>query len=439
MPHISSAYRALWSDPEIQARIETDIERVRKSSGCVRVQDHEGHPVPGTLVTCEQTSSAFHFGANIFMLDGYTSPELNARYEAVYTGLFNAATIPFYWKGIEPQRGQRRYAADSAPLIRRPPPDRVITFCEQHNLRMHGHPLVWDLSHWSVPEWLDAEPMEKQTLLWQQHVSDIARRYGKRISRWDVVNEVLETPRRPRGRPGSVPLAENYEQLAFQWAQAALPPNARLYINEATSIWNPTNLSLWINCIRRLFAAGARLEGAGMQFHMFSNEKMSDLLRGEGYTPQDMFRTLDQLAPLGLSLHISEITLTSLCDDAPGREAQAEVARNFYRLWFSHPAVDGITWWNLPDGGAVAGEDGVTSGLVDADLTPKPSYIALQNLLHREWRTTSQGRTKEDGTYTFRGFQGDYRITIRTKNQPAHFTLELTPKKQADLLVTIDR
>ncbi len=438
MTHISSAYRALWADPEIQSRIETDIDRVRKSNAHIHVQTSDGHPVPGALVACEQTSSAFHFGANIFMLDGYSDSELNARYEAAYTGLFNAATVPFYWKGLEPQRGLRRFAADNAQVARRPSPDRVIAFCEQHGLRMHGHPLVWDFSQWSVPEWLDAEPMEEQERIWEQHVTEIAQRYGNRIRRWDVVNEVMETARRRRGRPGSVPLPENYDLLAFKWAQAALPADARLYINEATAVWNPTNLALWIQCIRRLFATGARVEGAGLQFHMFFDEKMGELLRGECHTPQDMFRVLDQLAPLGLPLHISEITLTSLRDDDAGREAQAEAARNFYRLWFSHPSVDGITWWNLPDGGAAAGEDKVTSGLLDTTLAPKQAYSVLHDLLHHEWRTSAQGHTGEDGSYSFRGFQGDYQITVSTEGQPTLFTLELTPGPQADLVLTIE-
>lgn len=109
---------------------------------------------------------------------------------------------------------------------------------------------------------------------------------------------------------------------------------------------------------------------------------------------------------------MSEITLTAPGNDASGQAAQAEVARNFYRLWFSHPSVDSITWWNVPDGGAAPGEDRVFSGLLNRDLTPKPAYDVLKNLLHNEWRTESGGATDADGRHGFRGFAGTYRVTV---------------------------
>jgi len=98
-------------------------------------------------------------------------------------------------------------------------------------------------------------------------------------------------------------------------------------------------------------------------------------------------------------------------DNSPeGLEAQADVARKLYRLWFSHPSVEGITWWNLPDGGAAPGEDTVFSGLLFDDLTPKPSYHALKDLIQKEWRTEMTGVTDETGCFRFRGFHGNYQI-----------------------------
>ncbi|MDP0496237.1 MAG: endo-1,4-beta-xylanase [Verrucomicrobiota bacterium JB024] len=423
MNYISNSYRALWNDCRIQERIDIDIERVRKSPCRVCVKSPEGEPLSGIRIECRQITSHFHFGANIFLLDGYDTDAFNERYEDAYLNLFNAATVPFYWKGLEPEQGQRRHCPDSPKVVRRPPPERVIAFCEENGLRMHGHPLVWDFSQWSVPEWLDKLPMEEQTRLWREHVTDIAQRYGERIGRWDVVNEVLETARRPQGRPGSVRMPDDYGRLAFECAQAALPGETERYINEATAVWNPTNLELWIRYIRRLQSIGMRIDGAGLQFHMFFDENLLSMLRGETYTPHELYTALDRLAPLDLPLHISEITLTSIKDDAAGREAQAETARNLYRLWFSHPAVQGITWWNFPDGGACAGEDRVCSGLLDMHLEPKPSYHALHQLIHDEWKTRFSGITNAEGWVEFRGFHGDYELSIEDAKK-VRFTLD---------------
>jgi hypothetical protein len=47
-------------------------------------------------------------------------------------------------------------------------------------------------------------------------------------------------------------------------------------------------------------------------------------------------------------------------------------------------------------------------------MTPKPAYDELKKLIKGKWWTNTALRTGEDGEATFRGFLGDYRITIRT-------------------------
>jgi len=100
---------------------------------------------------------------------------------------------------------------------------------------------------------------------------------------------------------------------------------------------------------------------------------------------------------------------------------QATVAANFYRLWFSHPAVHAITWWNFPDGAAAPGEDFVDSGLLDPNLDPKPAYRALHDLIRQQWRTRLELTTDVAGTVRFRGFHGEYRA--RTDQGSATFRL----------------
>lgn len=416
-PYIPNAYRARWSNPDLTARIESDIERHRKGTLVLRVTDATGQPVPDVRVESVQTSSDFHFGANLFMLDGYPTPELNARYEESFLALFNAATVPFYWKGLEPERGKPRYAADSPFVPRRPPPDRVIGFCKHHGLRMHGHTLVWDNPTWSVPDWMPEGDPEKRAALWEARVREVAARYGKHIRRWDVVNEVFETARHGVLPPSSV-MPADYVLRAFRWAESAFPPDVRFDLNEATSAWGPW-LADYVKLIRQLLDAGARIGGIGLQFHHFTDAGLHAVLAGLMHQPHELLHALDTLAPFGLPLHISEITLTSPGNTSAGQAEQAEVARNLYRLWFSHPSVDGITWWNVPDGGAAAGEDCVASGLLNRDLTPKPAYEALHNLIHREWRTQDIGETDDNGRHQFRGFYGAYRVSL-TRNGTTH-------------------
>ena len=113
----------------------------------------------------------------------------------------------------------------------------------------------------------------------------------------------------------------------------------------------------------------------------------------------------------GLPLHLSEITITAPNDDAEGREVQANIARNLYRLWFSWPSMAAITWWNIVDGCGAPGEP-TTSGLFTRKMEPKASYFALQRLIHHDWKTNIvQKADKEKMSIPFRGFKGEYRVS----------------------------
>jgi endo-1,4-beta-xylanase len=433
------SYQDLWAAPEIAGRIDDGIERNRKSEGVVRITDFAGKPLSGVKVRVRQHDSSFHFGANIFQLGGYPTAELNRRYEEAYCGLFNAATVPFYWRTQEPEQGSPRFGTDSVPITRRPPPDAVVKFCQERGLRMHGHTLVWAFRRWSVPDWLP-EDIAVSGPLWEKRIRELGARYGDTIKSWDVLNEA----RSDYGYPRSQPMPENYERLAFKWAEAHFPADVRFDINETSGFWltkpNETtgrwdlNNPAYHRLIRSLLDDRARLGWVGLQFHLFTDREQEQVHAGELHPPARLFDALDHYGEFGLPLHVSEITLTSPGNTPAGLEAQAQIARNFYRLWFSHAAVGGISWWNVPDGGAAPGEDRVFPGLLFPDLRPKPAYEALRELLHHEWRTDVTGVTDENGHVKFRGFHGRY--VVRTQDG-FESTLTLQPGKPGDTLIRL--
>ena len=424
-----------WTSPEIADRIDADIERVRKTRVALRVLDAAGKPVSGARVVSEQTSADFHFGANIFMLGGFPTPEQNARYEEAFLHLFNAATVPFYWRGTEVERGKPRYSADSPFLARRPPPDTVIAFCEKHGLRMHGHYLVWDFYKWSVPDWLSKTDTEANARAFEARVREIAERYGDRIKRWDALNESMRTAERFAGGE-SCAMPASYEADAFVWAKRYFPESVRMDINEVSRSWTTWNLD-YLAKIRGLINTGHQIDGIGYQFHLFSDDDVRGVLDGRVYAPTTLFAALDNAAAFGLPVHVSEITLTSPENTPQSQAEQAEAARNLYRLWFSHPSVDSITWWNVPDGGGAPGEDKLRSGLLNPDLSPKPAYHALRDLIHNEWRTNNQGETNADGLHVFRGFSGDYRVRIEHGGKTSTHTVSAAKGAAAETVIRL--
>jgi hypothetical protein len=47
------------------------------------------------------------------------------------------------------------------------------------------------------------------------------------------------------------------------------------------------------------------------------------------------------------------------------------------------------------------------------------NYATLKRLVKGKWWTKAQLRSGADGTVAFRGFLGDYRLTIRRDGKPA--------------------
>ena len=61
------------------------------------------------------------------------------------------------------------------------------------------------------------------------------------------------------------------------------------------------------------------------------------------------------------------------------------------------------------------------AGLLHKDMTPKPAYYALHDLIKRVWWTRALLESAPDGTARFRGFLGDYNLTISV---PGHKPIE---------------
>lgn len=407
---VSDTYRSMWSDPAVERRIAEGIRTVRMAQAEVRVVDGHDRPVPGAVVTAEQTGHAFHFGANCFLHGAY-GDERDRRYEESFLGLFNAATVAMYWRELEREPGKPRYAADSERVWRRPPTDPVIAWCRRHDLLVNGHTLVWDNPRWQAPPWLPQDPAACARLL-AKRIRELAERYGASVQRWDVLNERLHSYRRATPFP-EVPMPADFDIAAFREAQAHLPASATLMINDYFDVWNPAFRG-YHDLVRDLDGKGARIDAIGLQCHSFSVESTLRICDQAAWLrPAEVLAALDGYLALGRPLHVSEITIPQPAETPEGEEAQAEMATNLYRLWFSHPLVTGITWWNLADGGAAPGEDGVLSGLIDRAHRPKAAYRALDRLINRDWRTRSGPLTADaDGCVRFRGFKGSYRVSV---------------------------
>ncbi|HPS09586.1 MAG TPA: endo-1,4-beta-xylanase, partial [Kiritimatiellia bacterium] len=217
---MSTAYRAKWSAPEVTERIERDIRSNRMAEAAVRLPS----VMQGTDVTVEQLTHDFLFGGNIFLFGDLKTPEKNKRYEDTFGALFNAATVAFYWRTLEPEQGKPRYTDGSPYEYRRPPTDPVVAFCESKGINMNGHAIIYGMRRWGHPAWMpeDRKAMEP---LFENHVRELAQRYKGRVQRWDVVNESIDQANR-----GLMP--DDYTFKTYTWAMRYFPETVRFNSND---------------------------------------------------------------------------------------------------------------------------------------------------------------------------------------------------------------
>ncbi|MBE3068726.1 MAG: endo-1,4-beta-xylanase [Planctomycetes bacterium] len=364
-------------------------EKHRKADATVRVVAGGKH-VADAVVRADLVRHEFLFGANIYMFDRFKLPEQNATYKRRFRDLLNYATVGFYWQWYEPERGQPNYAYT----------DKVVAWCQEQGLRMKGHPLLWADAP-GIPKWSNGQPAPD---VQKARVREILGRYGDRITSWEVVNEPSHLPGLKIDDP-------------YRWAREA-DPKATLVVNDYAVMAD--GQPPFFDLLRKAKADGVPYDGIGIQAHE---------PRTMRFPLEQVRRVLDRYATLGVGLHITEFTPCSGGQPITGSHrkgvwneaAQAEYAERFYRVCFGHPAVVGITWWDLADQGAWL-EGG---GLLRKDLSPKPAYDALWRLIRREWKTKAEGRTDGTGAYGFRGVRGTYRVQVEFggRKKEAEFVL----------------
>ncbi len=396
------------------ARVDRDIDANRKGSFELIITK-DGKPVDAE-VTLRQTENDFNFGANIFMYKQYDTDSENKRYEKEFTNLFNSAAIPLYWEGTEPVEGVTRYSADTPnDVYRRPPAEMVADFCEENNLRMKGHPLFW---HEFIPSWLMKYPYSEIKYLIEKRFEAIAERFRDRCERFDVVNEpsrVYDVYMESRARNWAYMLPEDdYCVWMFDLARKLFPANT-LILNDTVGAsfheFRGKYSGYYLN-IKDLLSRGCKIDEIGMQCHL------GDRGGQNVYNGERLYNVLDTYACLGKPINISEISIPSKIEGEEDEDLQALAARQLYRICFSHKALTGLTWWNLPDDGILttkrkAGDENLPSaGLIAGDYHEKKAYKELDRLINTEWKTNADLKT-ESGRVKFRGFYGRYEVTVR--------------------------
>ncbi len=384
----------------------------RKSEKRVILNGTDGRPKAHEKVSVELKKHRFLFGCGAFdfLYAGENDAVLDKRM-ALWKELFNFGTLPFYLGRFEPVEGQPE--TESRMNAARTLAEAGVT--------LKGHPLCW---HTVCADWLmnydDATILDKLVKRVEREVSE----FKGVIDMWDVINEVVIMPIYDRYDNAVTRVCKRYGRLklvkeVFDAARSANP--------DATLLINDFNLSesyeVLVDCC---LSAGVPIDAIGIQSHQH-----------QGYRGDEYFEAvIDRFSRFGLPLHFTENTLISgalmppevvdLNDFAPeiwpstpeGEERQKAEMIHMARMLFDSPLVEALTNWSFTDDGWL----NAPAGLVRLDLSKKPAFVALDELIHREWHTAYETETDENGGFTLAGFKGTY--TVKCGGEEKEIVLE---------------
>jgi GH35 family endo-1,4-beta-xylanase len=420
------------------------IEKHRMGECRLQLVLPDGSAVPsGTPLKAEQTRHAFYFGGSLAADWQVPKQDWYPDFKARFANLFNYATIDFYWSVHEKKPGQWRYDPESR---------QKLDWAGAQGMRLRGHPLMW---HEVLPDWIAStnRPVEDLDRDILEHVRMLVETYPM-IDEWDLYNEgpgirYREPAHGVRrwmesvGGPG--PVAGHILD-----AVQRIRPDARFILNHFTD-----NDPEYREQIGYCLSNNVPFDAIGIQTHMHT---VMDTLSEER-----LWNALETYAQYRLPIQLSEISILS-CDrfgdwdsfnawkagvvaakrkgaqrpvlpSTPELERdQAELARDFYTLAFSHPAVEAIVWWTITD---LEPWRGMPAGLLDADGNPKPVYRELDRLINREWKTEFTGAADRAGQVAFRGFYGSYELTVRHGGRTLRGSFDLSRDRDGVQKVTV--
>lgn len=281
--------------------------------------------------------------------------------------------------------------------------DKIIDYGKKYGMPVFGHTLIWHSQ--LAPFVSKISDKDSFKLFFTNHLNTIASRYDGKVKGWDVVNEALEEDGSLRKSIFLQKLGEDYIVEAFRLTQKAAP-NTELYYNDY-NIEQPKKRAGAIALIKKIQAAGVRIDGVGIQGHW----------RAYGVPLKEIEESIIEYSKLGMKVMFTELDLGVLPNpwdsDAADVNMKAEYSakmnpyvtglpdsmqmkltksyEDLFKLFLKHKdKISRVTFWGVNDGQSwlngwpIPGRTNYPL-LFDRNFNAKPAFdavIALKNKQH---------------------------------------------------------
>jgi endo-1,4-beta-xylanase len=301
---------------------------------------------------------------------------------------FNAATPENIMKAEIIHPGWDKYNFDLA--------DKLVAYAKKNDIKVTAHTLIW---HSQTPAFLrgikDADSIKQYFV---NHITTVASRYDGKVYSWDVVNEALNEDGTLRNSIFLQKLGDDYIVEAFRLAQKAAP-HTLLYYNDY-NIEQPKKRAGAIAIIKKIQAAGVRIDGVGIQGHWHA----------DNVPMEEIEQSIKEFSALGIQVAFTELDL-SVLPNPRGRANSADINQtadynaqinpytkglpdsvqqklassyaNLFKLFLKYSdKISRVTFWGVNDGQSwlngfpVRGRTNYPL-LFDRQFKPKPAFYAV--------------------------------------------------------------
>jgi endo-1,4-beta-xylanase len=282
------------------------------------------------------------------------------------------------WDATEPQSGNFTFGGG----------DAVVTFAQQHSMKVKGHAMVW---HLQLPSWVQAlSSASAVRAAMTAHIRGLATHYRGKVFAWDVVNEAIDDGYGYRLRDSVFrrALGDDYIAEAFRIAHEA-DPDALLFYNDYSIEGLGGKADAAFSLVKKLVSEGVPISGIGLQMHVNANGSPSG---------SDIAANIRRLAALGLLVNVSELdaSVCSVTGSATVKlAAQRTRMHEIVAACVAESKCIGVTLWGVSDKYSWlnqyspckpgAGETGMPWGLpFDDKYAKKPAWDGMVDAFSRK-------------------------------------------------------
>jgi len=415
----------------------------RQKQIAIKAVDQDGSPLAGASITYNQTSLDFLFGTEwAWWYSDFPQMQNKARVVKMLDELgMNTWCLYLYheWAGVEPLEGEFHWSRFDHLFETRGSGRDDVNLTHMTHVQVRAGPPFGDLN--VAPDWVDTRNLTRFRRQYGDYLERFAERYRGRVDLHLVFGEL----------EGALPHRTLDETLEWaRWETSIIrrsDPGAEIMIQtgdmryfmremprETWTFNGVTHLPEWM-ILEALIDGGVDFDGVAVESHHGTKDP------GDWHLLKER---IENLTAYGKDVFVWEIWYPSAYDpnvyfdwrpseelpqqppyrwphsaDTYTVEWQRDQTLNTMKMLVENPRVIGVSWFVFIDGHLDWGN--ASSGLVDKNLAPKPSYLSLRD----HWRSLfTRGKTAADprGEATFQGMPGAYTISVDAEGHVANTT-----------------